>query len=53
VDPGLVAAAIYAATAADVHTVVVGGKPIVSNGRHLLVADVEGELAGSVKALIQ
>jgi len=53
VDPDLVAGAILAATAADVCTVVVGGRPIVSDGRHLLVADVEGELASSVSSLIQ
>ncbi len=52
VDPGLVASAIMAATAGDVVTVVVGGKPIVSNGKHLLVDDVEGELADSVSSVI-
>ncbi len=41
-DP--LAAAVFAATAADVHTVVVGGEVVVSDGRHVRV-DVERELA--------
>jgi formiminoglutamate deiminase len=53
VDPGLVAAAILAASAADVVTVVVGGKPIVADGKHLFVDEVERELADSIRSLIQ
>ncbi|HEY1279953.1 MAG TPA: formimidoylglutamate deiminase [Acidimicrobiales bacterium] len=46
-----VAALVFAATAADVSHVVAGGRPIVSNGRHLLVDDVPGALAGAIAAV--
>jgi len=35
---------IFAATAADVRHVVIGGRDVVRDGRHLLVPDVAGEL---------
>jgi formiminoglutamate deiminase len=47
----VVASVVFAATAADVSDVVVGGRPVVSEGRHLLVADVAGELAASIGEL--
>jgi formiminoglutamate deiminase len=46
-----VAAAVYAATAADVSEVVVAGRRIVSGGRHLLVPDVGAALATAIAAL--
>ncbi|MGH3240296.1 MAG: formimidoylglutamate deiminase [Spirillospora sp.] len=47
-------AAVFAATAADVRHVVVSGRQIVRDGRHLLIDDVPGALAeaiGSVTAV--
>jgi formiminoglutamate deiminase len=52
VDPGLPAAAVFAATAADVDTVVVGGRAVVEEGRHLLVPDLAGELAAATAAVM-
>jgi cytosine/adenosine deaminase-related metal-dependent hydrolase len=49
--PDALAAAVFAATAADVSHVVAGGRPIVSNGRHLLVDDVPGALASAIAAV--
>ncbi|MEW2356931.1 formimidoylglutamate deiminase [Spirillospora sp. NPDC029432] len=43
--------AVFAATAADVRTVVVSGREIVRDGRHLLVADVPGALAEAIAAV--
>jgi cytosine/adenosine deaminase-related metal-dependent hydrolase len=42
------AALVFAATAADVDTVVVGGVPVVSEGHHLRVGDVGTALARAV-----
>ena len=39
-DPSLAATAVFAATAADVDVVVVGGQPVVAGGTHLTVPDV-------------
>jgi len=50
-DPGQVASAVFAATAADVHTVVVGGEPVVEEGRHLLVPGAAAEMDRAVRAL--
>jgi formiminoglutamate deiminase len=51
-DPGHVAAGVvFSATAADVDTVVVDGRLVVREGRHLLVDDVARELAGSIEAV--
>jgi formiminoglutamate deiminase len=41
-------AVVFAATAADVRQVVVSGRDIVKDGKHLLVEDVPGALAASV-----
>jgi formiminoglutamate deiminase len=41
------AAAVFAASAADVRSVVVGGRPVVRDGRHLSL-DVAGELGAAV-----
>jgi formiminoglutamate deiminase len=51
-DPAAAAAhVVFAATAADVRTVVVGGEVVVEDGRHLRVADVGGALSAAIGAL--
>lgn len=42
---------VFAATAADVTDVTIGGRQVVAGGRHLLVEDVPGELAASITPL--
>jgi formiminoglutamate deiminase len=42
---------VFAATAADVTSVVVSGRQVVGDGRHLLVGDAAGALARAVAAL--
>ena len=42
---------VFAATAADVTSVVAGGRQIVEDGRHLLVGDVPGALTRAIAAL--
>jgi formiminoglutamate deiminase len=42
------AAAVFAATAADVTDVIVDGRPIVADGRHLLIPDVPRALAEAI-----
>jgi formiminoglutamate deiminase len=42
---------VFAATAADVSDVVVGGEFVVQNGRHLRIGDVSGALARAIKAV--
>ncbi len=42
---------VFAATAADVHHVVAGGRAVVEGGRHLLVGDVPAQLASAIGAL--
>jgi formiminoglutamate deiminase len=50
--PGeLVDHVVFAATAADVTHVVVGGRPVVEQGRHRGVDDVGRALAGAIEAL--
>lgn len=44
---------VFAATAADVAHVVVGGRPIVKDGHHLLIGDVPGELQRVIDACYQ
>jgi len=44
--------AVFAATAADVRHTVVAGRPVVRDGRHLLVEDVPGALAAAVAAAL-
>ncbi len=43
--------AIFAAAAADVREVVVGGRHIVANGRHTLIADVPAALQVSIETV--
>ncbi len=45
-------AAVFAATAADVRDVVIGGRDVVRGGVHLLVDDVPGELAAAIHAVL-
>jgi formiminoglutamate deiminase len=42
---------VFAATAADVTSVVVSGRQVVRDGRHLLVGDVAGALDRAIRAL--
>src|SRR6266540_3150974 len=48
----LLAAVVFAAAAADVTDLVVGGRQVVAAGRHLLVADVPTALARSIQAVV-
>jgi formiminoglutamate deiminase len=50
-DPALAATAVFAASAADVDHVVVGGQVVVAGGAHLGVPDTAGELAAAISAL--
>jgi formiminoglutamate deiminase len=43
---------IFGATAADVRDVVAGGRPIVRDGRHLLVEDVPAALSAAIRAVV-
>jgi formiminoglutamate deiminase len=51
-SPDSVLAAVFlAGTAADVRHVVIGGRDVVRDGRHLLVEDVPGELSAAIADL--
>ena len=50
-DPTLAATAVFAATAADVDTVVVGGRTIVEDGHHSLIDDVPTALDAAIGAI--
>jgi formiminoglutamate deiminase len=52
VDPAQLASVIFVATAADVHTVVVGGERLVEEGRHLLVEDAAYEMDQAIRTLV-
>ncbi|WP_433715305.1 formimidoylglutamate deiminase [Nocardia sp. CA-084685] len=45
------AAALFAASAADIREVMIAGRPVVSDGRHLLVQDPEMILREEIRAL--
>ena len=45
-------AAVFGASAADVRTVVIGGRDVVRDGVHLLVPDVPGELSRTIRAVL-
>ncbi len=47
----LVAGTVFAATAADVTSVIVSGRPVVVKGKHQTVPDVAGALRESIAAL--
>ncbi len=49
--PALLEQVVFAASAADVREVVVGGRHVVSGGHHALIDDVPGELAASIAAV--
>jgi formiminoglutamate deiminase len=44
---------IFSATAADVRSLVVGGRDVVTCGRHVLVPDVAGELSAAIAAVLR
>ncbi len=52
--PGDVAleTAVFAASAADIRTVVIAGRDVVRDGVHLLVPDVPAELARTIRAVL-
>jgi len=52
-DPSLASSAVFAASGSDVEMVVVGGRPVVREGRHLGVLDVAGELSAAIAAVIE
>jgi formiminoglutamate deiminase len=43
---------IFAATAADVRDVVIGGRTVVRDGRHLLIEDVPAALTAAIRAVL-
>src|SRR5206468_881017 len=43
---------IFGASAADVRSVVVNGRDIVRDGRHLLVSDVPAALSAAIRAIL-
>ena len=45
-------AAVFAASAADVRTVVIGGRDVVRDGVHLLVPDAPAELSRAIRAAL-
>ena len=50
-DLAILEAAIFAATAADVRNVVIGGRDVVVEGRHVLVDDVPRALTAAIRAV--
>jgi cytosine/adenosine deaminase-related metal-dependent hydrolase len=46
-------AVIFGASAADVRHLIVGGRDVVSGGRHVLVEDVPGELAAAIGGVLR
>jgi formiminoglutamate deiminase len=50
-DLAILEAAIFAATAADVRNVVIGGRDVVVDGRHVLIDDVPGALTDSIRTV--
>ncbi|HET7018495.1 MAG TPA: formimidoylglutamate deiminase [Streptosporangiaceae bacterium] len=51
-DLSLLLAVIFAASSADVRNVVIGGRDIVVDGRHVLVEDVPSALASALGVLV-
>ena len=49
----LLESVVFAAGAADVREVIVGGRHIVTDGRHALVGDVAAELDSSIEAVLE
>jgi formiminoglutamate deiminase len=50
--PTVLESVVFAGTAADVREVVVGGRTVVSEGRHTLVDDVPAALSGAIAAVL-
>jgi cytosine/adenosine deaminase-related metal-dependent hydrolase len=44
--------AVFAATAADVRDVIVGGRDVVCDGRHLLLTDVPAALRTAIARVV-
>ena len=51
-DHQALAAAAFAASAADITDVVISGRDVVRDRTHLLVPDVPGELARSIRGVL-
>jgi cytosine/adenosine deaminase-related metal-dependent hydrolase len=51
-DLALLEAVIFAATPADVHSVVIGGRDVVIGGEHQLVPDVSVAISAAVHAVL-
>jgi cytosine/adenosine deaminase-related metal-dependent hydrolase len=51
-DATLLESVVFAATAADVRDVVVGGRQVVTGGRHLGLGDVAAALRTSIAAVL-
>jgi formiminoglutamate deiminase len=47
------ATVVFAASAADVRNVVVGGQDLVADGRHLLIDDVPGALTAAIRTVLE
>jgi formiminoglutamate deiminase len=43
---------IFGATAADVRDVIIGGRQVIADGQHLLLADVPGALSSAIRAVL-
>ena len=43
---------IFAGTSADIRDVVISGRDVVRDGRHLLVPDVPGQLSAAIGAVL-
>ncbi len=50
-DPASAATAVFAASAADVDVVVIGGRQVVEGGAHLAIPDLGPELVKSISPL--
>jgi formiminoglutamate deiminase len=50
-DSATLAAVIFAATSADVRNVVISGRDVVTDGRHVLVHDVPAALSAAIRAV--
>jgi formiminoglutamate deiminase len=51
-EPAVLEAVIFGATAADIRSVVVGGRDVVRDGHHLLVDDVPAALSAAIRAVL-
>ena len=51
-DLSALEAVIFAAAPADVQNVVIGGRDVVVDGRHVLVQDVPAALSAAIRAVI-